>query len=217
MSSKVDFIGDSYKPNPRVPKPLADQVEALARQAHAIGTSHAANEDAWTQDRAARGELLDAIVDAIGPALRACSSRITCEFTQSSAGITQKYLGVPGIYAGTTGPMKDIPHPEIEPRGNGRGRYKGSDLFLMVDKTWLELSYAGPWTTIEGEIGRCIATTRTLGSVDVINEYNISNVVDSLAEALTREARGKRATRTAQLLERADRMRALTKLIRTSL
>lgn len=199
-------------------KPDPEKLRGLAAQAKAIGDRRTEVDAAWAEDRAARADLLSAVVDAIRPALRSCGSRIAYNYTKSREGATHKHMEVAGIYVGSaTNKTKAQPGPEYTVRGEGRGRFIGSDLFLLVDGTWLELTYAGPWSEVPSEINHWRGERRSLGAVDVIGEYDVAMVMDALAAALAKEATGARAARKTTLTERAGRMRALATLVRSSL
>lgn len=181
----------------------------LQHQAVGIAATVDANAQAAVDKKTASVELLDAVVEAIRPALRALASRIVIERVESSAGKTEKTLDEPGIYVSSVGvPILDRPGPRP-----AAGRWQGTDLFLCREGSFVMLSYDGE--VDRAGVSKWGAAVVELTTRDVVDMFNLTVVMDAIARAMAEQAGGNTGKRTEQMRAQATRLRALVTLVRS--
>lgn len=172
----------------------------LNAQARGIADVTAAADAAIADKKTASVELLDQVVDAVRPALRALSSRITIARSTSSTGTTtDKTLDEPGLYLASTGPAPATP-----------GK---ADLFLCREGSFVLLGYDDEVEV--GGVRRWQAAVVELASRDVVDMFPLPVVLDAIARAMAEQVNGNSARRTKQIVDQAARLRALVTLVRS--
>lgn len=171
----------------------------LHAQARGVADVTATADVAAADKKAASVELLDAVVEAVRPALRALASRIVIARAVSGAGTTEKTLDEPGLYLASTGPAPATP-----------GK---ADLFLCREGSFVMLGYDDEVDV--GGVRQWKAAVVELASRDVIDMFPIAVVLDAIARALAAQANGNAVKRTQKIQEQAARLRALVTLVRS--
>jgi hypothetical protein len=190
-----------------------DSIEQIKAKADRVAAEHADVLAAKDAEEAAEAALLEKVVEAVRPALRALASRVkTADRVEHFADVdrqreTETLATWRGLcLTGTPGPLRD------NPRDN-RGSYEGSDLFLLVDGTFVELAYGGSWSRWQGSSWGWKTTERTMTIAEVAHEYKLEPIVEALSEALDQHTQGGRPARAKAMRERAAKLAALVALI----
>ena len=185
-------------------------IEQITHLAATVATEHAASVAAHKTVTEAEAQLLERVVNACKPALRAVSTRrrITERTFWPDSVCTET------VY--TSGPSALRVHGsganEDYPRAN-RGSIEGTDLYLNTDGTWTEATYSGSWSRWQGEGASWDATDKTLTAHEVAASYDVDDVIKAIGEALTK-AEGTRSKATAKALDRAAKVRAVAELVK---
>lgn len=180
----------------------------LSAQAIGVAAAVDANAQALVDKKNASVELLDAVVNAVRPALRAMSSRIVTSRITSPAGTTETALDEPGLYLTCLPPMRDRPGPYIT-----AGAWQGTDVFLCREGSFVMLSYDGE-ANRDG-VSKWAGAVVELASRDVVDMFPLPVVMDAIARAMATQANGNTTRRTEQIRNQADRLRALVTLVRS--
>lgn len=185
-------------------------IESIATLAATVAAEHTASVEAHASVTSAETALLERIVEAARPALRAVSTRRrTSErtFWPDSACSATKYTPGPlALRVAGDGPDEDHPRAIL-------GTVEGCDLYLYPDGTFVEATYTGSWSRWRGEGSSWETTDRVLTTAEVAAEYNVDDIVTAISEALSR-ARGTREKPTARAIERAEKIRAVAALVK---
>lgn len=181
----------------------------IAAKADIVATQHVDYESARADKLAAEAQLLYAAVDAVKPALRACSGRIVTARVISGAGRTEKAaIGVPGLFLVSHGPDQG-PGPKMRAPA---GAWEGRDLFLLEDGSFVLVVYEGAQDTESG-ISEWGSDLVQLSAPDVVGAFPLASILDALARALDAQVNGGRVKRTQEILARAARLRSLATLV----
>lgn len=186
-------------------------VSKLDTLSRAVAEQHATMEAAFEEERHAEEELLEKLVDAVRPALRALSSRLKASertwWPTSAETTTDKtYHPERGVYVSGNGPERDFP------RAND-GSVVGSDLVLLDDGTFARLDWSGTWTRWQGRTSEETSTWTRLTLADVVAEWDVDEVAATLAERLEAQLAGRAAKTTASARERTEKLRAVAALL----
>jgi hypothetical protein len=190
-----------------------DNLKRIRATAERVERDHAELDAAGAVLHEANAALLEATVEAHRPALRALASVVGASGTSSGAGTTVEPMPWRGVWLGGEGPTL-IARESAGPL-MARGRHGGTRLILDTAGTFVELSYEGPWSNVPGEVSSWTASVALLNSRTVVERYNVNVILDRLAAALLAQANGVSPERAVLLREKADRIQALTKLIRS--
>lgn len=186
----------------------------IAAGARDVAEAHNAYDEAWAEDREAHSELLAAIVNAVRPALAALASRISIALTRTAAGTTTEPAAFRGVYlvcdTGALGAPRMLPSP------GERGPYGGRCLCITMAGEFVELRYSGTWSKVKGEASSWTAVVERKEPIAVAIEWDVQAILTRLADLLVEQQLGRKGQATQELLERADRIRAIAKLARSS-
>jgi hypothetical protein len=188
-------------------------VNDLAEQARRVGRQQEDYDAAWDGERRAQAEVLDGVVTAMKPALRAICGKIPIKGKSSARGSGTEAATFKGVLV------------SAEPTGQGprvvpiagdrhRGRFAGTDLFLNDQGVLVELVYEGSWSNVEGEESHWEAKWCPMTSRHVITEYSVEKIIDRLTTVLLESAKGAAPMRTAMLLTRAETLRNVAGLLK---
>jgi hypothetical protein len=189
--------------------PNLTQTRALA---DAVGLDHAELEDSAKALREANGALLAANIDALAGALRALCSAVGVAGELSGAGYTVENAPWRGLYLAGDGPTVE---GRVAAGPHMRGRHGGARLFLDERGDLVEMTYSGPWSNVPGEVSRWKTTHVYLTYVEAAEKYGLATILDRLAAALAEQAGGASRVTAARLREKAERVLALVKLVRS--
>lgn len=189
-------------------------ISKIASQAAHVASVHADLTSARSAEEQAEAELLDALIAAVKPALPALSSRIVA--SERTTGIATDRQRDAKTWREEKGLcVTGTPGPARAGGRDTRGEYKGYDLFLLADGTWLELAYEGSWSNWQGESCLWSTTSRKLTSLDVAREYDdVPALVERIEKALAAYANGNATKRAQAARSRAEELRAVLTLIR---
>jgi hypothetical protein len=189
----------------------ADLLAKIQSEAPRVASEYAAHEAAIAAERDVEAAILTQAIEAARPALRAIAQRIVTSErtywpTSATTASDEQYHDVRGVCVsdGVPGPLRD------HPRAN-RGAYQGTDLFVLVDGSLLELAYSGQWSRWQGEGSSWETTARVLTPREAMDGYDLATVLGYLADKLARQAR---VAQTAKARDRAERLEAVVKLAR---
>jgi hypothetical protein len=171
----------------------------LKHQARGVADATDANAAAAADKKTVSVELLDAVVEAVRPALRALASRIVIARAVSGAGTTEKTLDEPGLFLASTGPAPATP-----------GK---ADLFLCREGSFVLLGYDEAVDV--GGVRQWKAAVVELATRDVVDMFPLAVVLDSIARALVEQAKSNTTKRTQEMVNQAARLRALVTLVRS--
>lgn len=202
-------------------------LEGLAARADEVADvfdrSQAANQD----NALAEAELLAAVMAVVAPALPALSDRVAIRQTTTSLGTTADYASWRGVHIGSFRYLKRDgaleapgPVPTRHADDPARGTFAGVDLFAAQDgpvgALW-ELTYAGPWSSVPGEVSRWQAKVAPVDVREACVNYGVGAIVEAISRALDREGTHRREERSGRLRARAERLRAISTLVKASL
>jgi hypothetical protein len=185
-------------------------VENIATLASTVAAEHAASVEAHAAVTEAEAVLLERVVEAARPALRAISTRLrTSErvwWPTSVETATECANGPIALRVVGNGAGYD------HPRANA-GKYEGTDLLLLPDGSWVERTYSGSWSRWQGSSSAWESEDTLLAVAEVARDYDAYAVIAAIGEALTK-AKGTREKPSARALERAAKVRAVAELVR---
>lgn len=197
----------------------------VAQIAAAVPSVAAAHEEylaARKVEQAAEAELLRSVIVLAKPALRAISTRPqTCSDWREDEYDERRTerASWAGLYLAGEGSR---PGPEREgrrgPSGHDTtdGTYGGTDLFLCADGELRSLSYEGTWSNWQGSYSPWRSTEVWETPETVVGDGwapSVAEIVGALAQALQKEADGKRPERSKAARERAAKLSALAALL----
>ncbi len=201
---------------------IEQSIHTIETAAPTVASNLTAHEDAISQERAAAVALLARVVELARPGLRAVSSRpLICEdweegYRLDDAEPRTERADWAGLYLG-----EGRPGPErVDRWRNGQeqlaGPWGGTDLFLLPDGTFRTLTYSGTWSRWQGASSPWIAEEEEPEIEEIVAAKwapSVGAIVKRLADALQKEIDGGRAKATKTALDRAERLRALARLL----
>jgi hypothetical protein len=186
------------------------KVEELARQ---VAEQHADMRAAFAEERAAAAKVLEAAIAAARPALRALVGRIVREertrwHDNAYTSTERDYHEERGVLI--AGTMAEQAHPR-----DTDGRYTGEALYLLDNGQLAQVEWGGTWTKWQGRGSTMTGTLRVYESplACVEDGWDAEELVNGLVDALERQASGRAPERAAKARERAERLRAVAKLL----
>ena len=187
----------------------------LSEQAQAVAGEQEDLDRAIDEERTAEAAVLERVIEAIRPGLRALSGRIRtavdrrhhADVNYHGGTTEEEYDPRCGIRVAGSGPEEDCP------RANA-GSYEGCDLYLLSDGSFLELTYEGSWSRWQGSSWGWTSVATILSPREVMDEYALDPIVQTISAAVSKAATSEgRAKRSAAAKERAEKLRALTTLL----
>jgi hypothetical protein len=167
--------------------------------------------------------LLEAVVEKVKPAFPAIANRVQCSYRSWWVGSVrteneEHHFAWRGLYLNS-----DRPGPERYNPGNdqNRGSYEGTDYFLVCsDKNnpdnvgkFAAVTYSGHWSCWQGEGDEYSAECEVLSAEQVLACIDVKRILTAINTALNQQLEGKKTPRGKAATERAERVRALTKLL----
>lgn len=193
----------------------------LAETSRRVADQHADLEAAGAEFRAEKAALLRQVLDAVRPAARAISSAVGIGMTAGTTANAVVPASWRGLYLAGQGPtlVDRVPVPQPETKRASwpeRGRHAGTRLLLRADGALVELSYAGPWSSVPGEVSRWEATAREVTPDDAVTRYRVEDILDAIGIAMHAQAsnRPRIKARAAEMRSNAAVIRALAVLTR---
>jgi hypothetical protein len=165
------------------------KLKQLRSTAAAVGAQTTALDIAGTDAAMAKGELLDAVIDAIRPALRAICSRVVTGNTVRAGICMADWASWRGVWI------------------SGKDK---TGLYLTANGDFVVLRYKDMQVTC-GWAAEEINIDATQAAAD----YGLPSILESLDDALDSQATGAAPTRAASLRNTAERLRALCKLVQS--
>lgn len=188
------------------------EIQSLAAK---VAAQHEELTAANAAEESAQVQLLDAVVSAARPALRALSSQIKIRWHSWWIGTTHtndesEYAEVRGLVVDEE---KADPSRGQPTRDENRGTFGSYNLFLAADGRWLRVDYEGQWSRWQGEGTEWTATVSELDTAAVVEQFDVDVLVGRIADALKQQAEGKATERAKAARERAERVAAVTRLL----
>lgn len=195
-------------------------VEELGKQAAAVGAARERYDGAGADVKIASAELLDAVVDAVKPALRAMGNRVTVAWDEDGQVPTVATFRALHLWGNSnpcdaSAPACNNPdctyHGDCQVRrqaeaAGDRGLYLTEHGDLILAKYSTEPN--GSWQA-EYEL----QTSRQV--VDMVGD-GLNKILDIIGVSLSAQARGAAGRKTAIFATKADRIRAAAVLLRTA-
>ena len=190
---------------------MEQAVEKITNLARSVAEQHATMEAAFAEERAAEEDLLEKIVDAVRPALKALSSRLKASermwWPTSVETATEKtYHPERGVRLAGNGPERD------HPRAND-GSIGGTDLVLLDDEAFARLDWTGTWTRWQGRTSEETSTLTRITLRDVVETWDVDEIAATLCERLEAQAAGRASKTTASARQRTEKLRAVAALL----
>lgn len=191
---------------------MEQAVEKITNLSRSVAEQHATMEAAFAEERAAEEELLEKVVDAVRPALKALSSRIlaterTWWPTSVETATDRSFHPERGVRLDGNGPVRD------HPRAND-GAVEGEDLVLLEDGTFARLDWSGTWTRWQGRTSEETSTLTRLTLAEVVETWDVDQLAARLHDLLEQHLAGRATKTTAAARERAGRLRAVAALMK---
>ena len=188
--------------------PNPARLEELARQ---VAEQHVEMSDAISDERSAEEALLAQIVEAVRPALRALSNRLRASRRvwwpdNVSTATEETHHDARGIVVDGDGPQHDFP------RAN-EGQIVGEDLVLLDDGSFARRDWTGSWTRWQGRTSVEESTLTPLTLAQVVADYDVDEIAESIRERLEEQLSGRAPKRTAAARERAEKLRAVSTIL----
>ncbi len=160
-------------------------------------------------ERSAEAAVLDAVIAAAKPGLRAVCSRmlksyavLTDEGDERKTRFAEKGLLLDGSGAQSRGE-----------RGATRGPYSGEDLYLLDDGRLARVTYLGGWSRWQGESSSWEAEMKILTTRDAMNAWALDKLIAEIVKAFDAALAGDATKRSAAARERAAKLRAIAELV----
>jgi len=183
-------------------------VGELGQRAREIAHQREERDEAWADVRAANAEVLGAVLEAIRPAARSLGGQVPISCTVTPEGTSTESAPWRGLWLCGMGPA-------VTQKAGDVGRYGGSRYYLRDAGDLMILEYTGKWSTANGEASHWDASARVVSPTEVLAESALEPILDVLAKALEAQLGGASAKRAVQLKEKAERLRALSTLLRS--
>lgn len=192
---------------------IIDQIKNKAREAAHQDESYRSAIDA---ERSARADLLERVIEAVRPALRAlCHRQQTHQEGRIDFGTDDTattFHEVPALYLGDNGthpgPVDERPYRDATSGVSG-----GYDLFLDRTGQLLRFDYVGTWTCWQGSRWSWGATVTEIEVTDVVAMGEDDSAIEAIGRALNRQVTGDKAKRATAATQRAEKIRALLALL----
>lgn len=188
-----------------------EQIKQVAPTVERIGAEF---DQARAAQREAETFLLAGVVETVRPALRALSGRIRKSrsfIVDGVGGETVTYHEARGVYVSDDAPGK--PATKVARLDDTSGPYSGFDLVLLSDGTFAEQRYTGSWTRWVGQTDEWDSTLTPVTIDQVIDGWDVEEVIATIAARLTSYAEGKATARADQARERAAKLSAIVALL----
>jgi hypothetical protein len=184
---------------------------ALAALATQVGAQHDTMAEAFEGERAAEAALLEQIVAAVRPALKALSSRLKASertWWPTSTETATERTDHPerGVRLAGSGPERD------HPRAND-GQVEGRDLLLLDDGTFARLDWSGTWTRWQGRTSAEESALTRISTLDVVAGWDVDEIASTLAKKLQAHVAGRSEKTTQAALARAEKLRSVALLL----
>jgi len=185
----------------------------LSAKASAVATMAADTEAAFDEQGDAEIEVLRKVLERVRPSLKAIVGKVT--LSKRVANLTRNGDIPPDSFVNYDRRAVRIlgSGPNRECERDTRGPYSGEALYLREDGEFVEFSYGGEWSNWQSESSRWEAEVRQLSLRDVVDEYELEEVVAGIVEKLDKQLKGKAPERAKAARERAEKLRALAALL----
>jgi len=198
-------------------------LESIDEVANRVAKEDGVFREAIQEENRAEVELLSAVIEKVRPALPALANRIRCSCRCWWVGSVrteneEHHFAWRGLYLrdDKPGPCRENPTSD-----QNRGSYEGLDVFLVCsDKDnpdnvgrFALVEYEGHWSRWQGESDEWEATVEIVSAEQVLEHLKLERIIEVLNKALTSQLEGAKTKRSKQAIERAERVRALARLL----
>ena len=202
----ADKFGPSWDPG---------VVQELHQAAQKVARAYKKHQEALVMEDKAKANLLEKALAAVMPALYAASSKIEKSAVWQSGGTPgdsgeRTYHDVEGVLL-----VKNFESPTSnpsDPEDQRHGKFAGGSLYLLVDGRLAIVKMSGSWSKVKGTTSSRFTSLQTLGLADVIDAWNIHDVLVGLLEAMKTQA-STRSTAAKDSKVRASTVQALAEIL----
>lgn len=159
-------------------------------------------------------EAIEAIIASVKPALRSIAGRMKVQYHSWWVGNTHTDDEV--VYYHTKG-VKLVDGHTYHKDGTGNsGDVRGTNVYLTVEGKLLRFMYSGYWSSWQGSSDKWEAEVEeiTVGDYVVMHNGSAEELTNVLAEKFEGVINGKAPEKTKRNLERAEKLKAITTLMR---
>lgn len=216
---------------------MEQAVEKITNLSRSVAEQHATMEAAFAEERAAEEDLLEKLVDAVRPALKALSSRIRHRRLGQTVGLG---AAQPGYSDEETFYLRDFMLEEDgwtdgevddqvgaavrgvlvaagtdhETTGTGTRTETGQKLYLLADSRFAVATFRSQTTQWRGrrdvyEVERW----RILSPAEVVADWELDQIAKEVCGKLQAQLNGKAGKTTASARQRAEKLRAVAALL----
>jgi hypothetical protein len=188
------------------------EISKIENLAQTVASEFSASQAAHAAAELAEGELLRDIIAAMKPAIPALSNKIVKHSYETGGQNGCNPVSRKEHHSERGFLLVDGYERTRDATGN-RGDLAGSRLFLLIDGRLAEVTREGSFSVWQGEADEWESTLEILAADVVAERYDIEEILATIAEALTK-AVGSREKATAKAIERAERVSAISRLVR---
>jgi hypothetical protein len=188
------------------------EISKIENLAQTVASEFSASQAAHAAAELAEGGLLRDVIAAIKPAIPALSSRIVSHSYETGGRNGCNPVSRKSHHSERGFLLVDGYESTMDETGN-RGDLGGSRLFLLPDGRLAEVTREGSCSRWQGEADEWESTLDILAADVVVERYDIEEILATITEALTKAA-GSREKATAKAVERAERVSAISRLVR---
>lgn len=195
-----------------------EEVAKLGEMAVAVGEDHRELQETIRTEREEKARLLERVVEAVRPSLKAISGKIlTVEEHSPGEEPMRGYLAGPNGRGVLVGVIDAVPKTGLPRLSLPSGKYSGKALYLSETGAFVELEYHG--RVVEEVLGSCsrwAASTWETGDPAhvVAARWPVHEITKRLADVLEGHLRGKGTKRIIAVEQNVEKLRALSVLLR---
>jgi hypothetical protein len=188
---------------------IEQSIKSIEEKAQTVAAEFAEATNAQMAALKAEAALLEHVVEAVKPALKAISSRP--EIAERTWWPTNTYATTEttradwkGLLVSGRGVEEDHPSANI-------GNYVGEALYLTVEGKFVLHTFTGAWSRWQGAASKWgVEDEAHLDLLEVVESYNATDIIAAINEALAKHDRSKF---TKAQTERAEKFAALATLL----
>jgi hypothetical protein len=189
-----------------------DTLSTLATTAAAVATEHAAFTEARAAEAVAEAVLLETLIVAVKPALRALACQIKSKDYSTSGRNGCNPVHTYDTFAERGVCLVDNYDHDKDESGN-RGSNGGSRLYLLDDGRLAHVEREGTWSCWQGEPDQWEAELTIIAAADAVKRYELADIIEVLNTKLAEQLKGAKPVRTKAAKARAEKLAAVASLM----
>ena len=191
------------------PNEVLSKIGALAPK---VAQEHEEFTQAVAAEQSAKVALLEHVIEAAKPALRALASKITKSYRHwwidNARGDSEDTFYADRGFCLTD----DRQGPISKNTTSFTGVYNGTDVILRVDGSLAEVEYNGEWSNWQGAASSWDSEMHATTAWDLVaDDYDVEKLIDRLVTALEKQT-GTREKVTKTAIDRAEKLRSIVRL-----